>query len=257
MIHILKNHAPKPNIKYLNRYVRYIECCRNTNKIGYTENHHIIPNSFGGKKSTENMIQLSASQHFGAHVLLAKATGSPKMIKALHKMMHSRTGDVKRDYHVSSKLYSYLKEEHSKVVSAYSKGTVTAKHLHTGEVKRVPKPLFDAYNGVLYEAISKGRKDTDGQRLQKSQAAKRPRVVRQGLRSRKIAATKYSYNTPKGYCETRDDVLTLYSTFTSSTFEILKDELVISRKFASVHPEFSEHVGKTLGDIGFNRIIKK
>ena len=257
MICILENHAPKPNYKYLLRYIQYIDRCRKIKTIGYTENHHIVPKSFGGKNDVGNLITLSASQHFGAHILLAKATGSPKMIKALHKMMYSRTGDVKRDYHISSKLYSYLREEHSKVVSEYSKGTVTAKHIYTGEVKRIPKPLFDTYNGVLYEAVSKGRKDTVEQKLRKSMASSKSRTVRQGLRSRKVAATKYSYNTPKGYCETREDVLSLYSTFTSSTFEILKDDLVISKKFASVHPEFREYVGKTMGDIGFNRIIKK
>lgn len=200
---------------------------------------------------------MTASQHFGAHILLAKATRSPKMIKVLHKMMYSRTGNVRRDYHISAKLYTYLRKEHSKVVSEYSKNTVTAKNLLTGETSRVPKDVFDTYNGILYHAVAKGRRDTKEQRLKKSIAAAKPRKVRKGLRSRKIAATKYSYNTPKGYCETRDDVISLYPTFTSSTFEILKDELVISRKFASIHPEFRVHIGKKLCDIGFTRILKK
>jgi hypothetical protein len=257
MISTLEFHSPKPNYKYLLRYINYIERCKTLNNIGYCEKHHIIPKSFGGENTSVNIVTLSAAQHFGAHILLAKATGSPKMIKALHKMMHSRSGDVKRDYHISAKLFSYLREEHSKIVSEYSKNTVTAKHLPTGEVKRVPKVLFDLHNGEIYEAVSKGRKDTEEQRLRKSIAAQKPRTVRKGLRSRKVAATKYSYNTPKGYCETRDDVLVLYNTFTSSTFEILKDDLVISQKFASVHPEFQAHIGKTLGDIGFSRIIRK
>lgn len=258
MLHTLANHSPDPNSKYLARYVRYIDCCKTLHNSGYTEKHHIIPKSFGGGENHKNKVSLSAAQHFGAHILLAKATGSPKMIKALHKMMHSRSGDVKREYNISAKLYAYLREEHAKVVSAYSKNTVTARHLFTNEIKRIPKPLFDYYNGTLYEAVSKGRKDTEQQRIRKSEAAARPRQVRQGLRSRAIAATKYLYITPKGTCETSKDLLLLYTELANSFVETLGNEkYIITKKFATMYPYFSAYVGKSLAEAGFKRIPKK
>lgn len=258
MIHALLHHSANPNNKYIVRYTRYIDrCIRLAQATGYTEKHHIIPKSFGGSNRHENRIVLSASQHFGAHILLAKATGSPKMIKALHKMMYSRTGDVKRDYNISAKLYEYLKAEHSKIVSAYSKDTVTARHIYTGEIKRIPKQLFEYYNGVLYEAVSKGRKDSPEQLVRKSEMAKRPRNVRKGLRSRELAATKYLYVTPKGTCETRKDMLLLYPELTNSFVELLgNDRYLITKKFATMYPIFNGYVGQSLENAGFKRIQK-
>ena len=43
--------------------------------VGYFERHHIIPRSLGGKDYQDNIIKLSASDHFFAHRLLAKIHG--------------------------------------------------------------------------------------------------------------------------------------------------------------------------------------
>jgi hypothetical protein len=42
---------------------------------GYTEKHHIKPRSLGGGDEPENLIRLTAGDHFFAHLLLAKAHG--------------------------------------------------------------------------------------------------------------------------------------------------------------------------------------
>ena len=42
---------------------------------GYTEKHHIIPKSLGGSNCADNMIQLTAREHFVAHWLLWKIHG--------------------------------------------------------------------------------------------------------------------------------------------------------------------------------------
>jgi hypothetical protein len=70
------------------------------------------------------------------------------------------------------------------------------------------------------------------------------------------AASKYSYSTPKGYCENSTDLLNLYSTFTKNTLTVLDDEFVISHKFASIHIEFQNYIGMKLKDIGIRRKIK-
>ena len=241
-----------PKIHLIKRYIKLIDTCKNINFCNYVENHHIIPRSLGGKDDN-NLIRLSARHHFIAHLLLAKGTNNPKMIKALHKMIYSRHGDVKRNYKITNRIYSYLREEHSKIVSQYSKNTVVARHL-SGEVKRIPKKLFDYYNGVLYEALAKGRKDSLETKIKKQLASKRSRKVKQGTRERSIAASLYSYTAPLGFCENRQDVLKLYPSFSIETLTSIHKNNIISNKFVSIHPEFKPFLGLKWKDIGFERI---
>jgi hypothetical protein len=43
--------------------------------VGYTEKHHITTRSMGGSDDKDNLIKLTAGDHFFAHLLLAKAHG--------------------------------------------------------------------------------------------------------------------------------------------------------------------------------------
>ena len=250
---LLKNSVfPKEHI--IERYLKFINYCKNIEFDCYTETHHIIPRSFNGTDDNNNLIKLGARHHYIAHLLLARATNSPKMIKALHKMVYSTSGDVQRDYKITSKVYAYVREEHSKIVSAYSKDTVVARQIYTEEVKRIPKKLFDTYNGVLYEALAKNRKDSKETKLKKQAASKRPRKVKQGLRSRSLAASKYSYKTPLGFCQNSSDLLTLYPSFTKNTLTMLDNDVIISSKFASIHKDFFQHIGKTFKECGIIKL---
>jgi hypothetical protein len=250
---LLKNSVlPKEHI--IERYLKFINYCKNIEFDCYTETHHIIPRSFNGTNDKNNLIKLGARHHYIAHLLLAKATNSPKMIKALHKMVYSTSGDVQRDYKITSKVYAYVREEHAKIVSNYSKNTVVAKHLYTNEIKRIPKKLFDTYNGILYEALAKNRKDSKETKLKKQTASKRPRKVKQGLRSRSLAASKYSYKTPLGFCQNSSDLLTLYPSFTKNTLTMLDNDVIISSKFASIHKDFFQHIGKTFKECGIIKL---
>jgi hypothetical protein len=38
----------------------------------YSENHHIVPKSLGGNNSKENLVQLTAREHFICHRLLIR-----------------------------------------------------------------------------------------------------------------------------------------------------------------------------------------
>jgi hypothetical protein len=246
---LLKNSIlPKEHL--IDRYLNFINQCRSKSFNGYTETHHIIPRSFNGTDDNINLIKLSAKHHYIAHLLLARATSSPKMIKALHKMVYSTRGDVQRDYKITSRVYAYVREEHAKVVSGYSKNTVVAKHLYTEEIKRIPKKLFDMYNGILYKALAKGRKDSKETKLKKQAASKRPRKVKHGLRSRSLAASKYSYKTPLGFCENSDDLLKLYPSFTKNTLTILDNNAIITKRFCYFHKDFFPYIGKTFEEYG-------
>jgi hypothetical protein len=237
--------------------LKFINYCKTLNFNGYTETHHIVPRSFKGTNDTDNIIKLGARHHYISHLLLSKATNSPKMIKALHKMVHSTKGNIQRNYKITSRVYSYLKEEHSKVVSNYSKNTVVARQIYTNEIKRIPKKLFDRYNGILYKALAKGRKDSLETTIKKQIASKRLRKVQRGLRSRSIAASTYSFETPKGFCENSADLLKLYPTFTKNTLTTINNSSRISSKFASIHKDFLPYIGKTFAEYGIHKKKRK
>lgn len=243
-----------PNTHIINRYISFINHCKSLHFTGYTETHHIIPKSFNGNNSTSNLIRLSARHHYIAHLLLAKATGSHKMIKALHKMIFSTTGDVKRNYKISSRVYAYIRENHARIVSQYSKNTVVARQIYTNETKRIPKSLFDKYNSVLYVANSKGRKDSPETIFKKQLASQKPRIVKQKTEIRRIAASLYSFYTPKGFCQTSKDLFIHYPSFTNNTLTVIKNDAIITKKFASIHNEFIPHVGKSFEEYGIIKI---
>lgn len=58
---------------------------------GYTERHHILPRSLGGGNEPENLIDLTAEDHFFAHLLLAQIHGG-MMWQAVCRMRWGRVG---------------------------------------------------------------------------------------------------------------------------------------------------------------------
>lgn len=52
---------------------------------GYFESHHIVPRSLGGSDEKENIIKLTASDHYFSHIILGKIYGGP-MVFALFFM---------------------------------------------------------------------------------------------------------------------------------------------------------------------------
>ena len=94
----------------------YIELCENAlrrnNIDGYTERHHILPRSLCEDndqiKDNENIVILTAKEHFIAHLLLWKFDGGYKMTTAFLCMnMNYKTH--KRDKKINSMLYEKLK----------------------------------------------------------------------------------------------------------------------------------------------------
>jgi|AntAceMinimDraft_18_1070375.scaffolds.fasta_scaffold08499_3 hypothetical protein len=80
----------------------------NSNYI-YFENHHINPRSLGGGNEKENLVLLTAKEHFIAHKLLIlfhKGKNKRKMSFALHRLTYSKNyGHFK-----CSKDYKYVNE---------------------------------------------------------------------------------------------------------------------------------------------------
>lgn len=86
----------------------------------YTEKHHIIPKSFGGSNKKENLVRLSAREHFLVHWLLPKmCLSSDHRIKMNHSLLRLMSASdfiethkwSKWQYHIAkSKKTAALKE---------------------------------------------------------------------------------------------------------------------------------------------------
>ena len=100
------------NNKYTTWYNNIISSAKLRTNYGYTERHHIIPKSLGGDNSKDNLIDLTAREHFVCHWLLTKmlrGVEQQKMVYACKLMMHSYNKDQQR-YIISSKIYENLKQ---------------------------------------------------------------------------------------------------------------------------------------------------
>jgi hypothetical protein len=84
----------------------------------YCETHHIVPSSIGGSNTVDNLVVLTAREHFICHLLLVKIHKDTqnyfKMVKAFFMM---QTESKNQQRYLSSRQYSRLKEDYSKLQS--------------------------------------------------------------------------------------------------------------------------------------------
>lgn len=92
--------------------------------IGYSEKHHIVPKSLGGSDDEYNIINLCPSDHYFAHSLLAKIHGGP-MYFALMLMSQDRSSSA-RGYRPSRLKYDQVKKK----MAAEKKRMMTGKGNH-------------------------------------------------------------------------------------------------------------------------------
>jgi hypothetical protein len=91
-------------------------------KIPY-ERHHIIPRSLGGNNFKENIVKLTAHEHFVCHLLLTKmikGKNKEKMVYAAWAMANLENQNQQR-HKVTGKIYSMLRQEYCKVKSVHTK----------------------------------------------------------------------------------------------------------------------------------------
>jgi hypothetical protein len=90
---------------------------------GYKERHHIIPKCIGGTDDQENLVDLTAKEHFIIHKLLCKLyPDNDKLLYAYYSMTHQRNQYRQQAYRISTREYQYLKEQHAIRMSTLYKG---------------------------------------------------------------------------------------------------------------------------------------
>jgi hypothetical protein len=93
---------------------------------GYTESHHIIPVCLGGANSKDNLVKLTAKEHFICHWILVKIykgnkNSYHKMLKAFNMMCNTLSTNQQR-YVISSRIFSKYREDFSSAMSSMQLG---------------------------------------------------------------------------------------------------------------------------------------
>ncbi len=108
------------NSKYTKWYFSIIEGARTRTIEGYTEMHHILPKCLGGLDTVDNLIKLTAREHFICHWLLTKMVTETKqkyqLWNAFSCMLYREKPGQER-YKISSKIFDSIKNAGSKIKS--------------------------------------------------------------------------------------------------------------------------------------------
>ena len=111
--------------KYTCWYNSIIKNAQSRTLDSYKERHHIIPRSLGGTNDKNNLVDLTAREHFICHWLLVKMhTGESKskMMYALNGMKRTNQEQQRYETAITSRVYQKLKEEFGKIHSQTMKG---------------------------------------------------------------------------------------------------------------------------------------
>jgi hypothetical protein len=112
---------------------------------GYTELHHIIPQSMGGSNDKENLVELTAREHFICHWLLIKMTEGKdrsKMLYALNGMKAENRYQQRYNTKITARVYETYRIEHAENHSKTMKGR---------PAKNKGRPMSDEQKQLLRE----------------------------------------------------------------------------------------------------------
>jgi len=139
-------------MNYKKHYSLLIERGKHRVLSGYYEKHHILPKCINGSDDKNNIVHLTAREHFIAHLLLLKIyPGKFQLIKAVQMMCVASSNQ----HRSMNRMYGWLKEEYSKVQSINQTGKGNSQYgtrwiynLDLKASKKIPKndPLPSGWN---------------------------------------------------------------------------------------------------------------
>jgi hypothetical protein len=103
--------------KYKKWYDAIIKKAQNRKLDSYSELHHIIPRSLGGSDNADNLVSLTAREHFVCHILLTKFTEGQDRNKMLHAAILMKSTNRYQDRYFNSRLYETVRRDYAIVAS--------------------------------------------------------------------------------------------------------------------------------------------
>lgn len=181
-------------MNYTRHYGLLIERARMRITVeGYTEKHHIVPRCLGGSNSPENIVRLTAEEHFVAHQLLVKLNPeSDGLLYAVCLMSYSPHGG-----RINNRQYGWLKKRLATIQSEKFKDRVWTDKQNKQRSDAVKRQWADPEHRANKISKMTGAKWSEASRAARSESMKgrRPehinnsgRVVPEEVRAR-ISAT--------------------------------------------------------------------
>lgn len=101
----------------------------------YGENHHIVPKCMGGSNDKENLVRLTAKEHYVAHHLLYKIHGTSSLAHAWFSMVRC---DPNQERYFNSAQYENARNAHSNAMkeTMIGEGNHFYGRTHTEETKK-------------------------------------------------------------------------------------------------------------------------
>lgn len=97
-------------MNYFKIYDQLIQRAKNRSLLGYVERHHIIPRCMGGSDDLNNLVFLTAREHYLCHRMLIRMyPKNKKLIYAFWAMTNQKSRQHQRNYY-SSRAYAEAKE---------------------------------------------------------------------------------------------------------------------------------------------------
>jgi len=168
--------------------------------IGYVESHHILPKSFqlGGEKDKNNLVFLTAKEHFIVHLCATKMFKSifkNKMVFAFQQLRSSNP--YQKNRYISSRFYEKLKPNFKSFVRLY-KG-LEIKYLYETQISEIShleesgwsRKMTDERRQLTSERAPRGIIRSEETRAKQSLALKgKPRPATRGRKLSEAAKTK-------------------------------------------------------------------
>jgi len=148
--------------KYEKWYAAIIENAKQRDLDTYTETHHIMPRSLGGSDDIDNLVDLTAREHFICHWLLTKMyTGVArlKMINAMYMMRAESPNQKRYETKITARIYENIRKEYSEYISKLNKGRVQPAHEKAKQIAAITgrkrNPFSEEWRANL-SAVRKG-----------------------------------------------------------------------------------------------------
>lgn len=151
--------------KYTNYYCNIIEkaLLRKQDReylkevFGYVESHHIIPKCFklGGEKDEENLVFLTAKEHFVVHLCATKMFESLFKSKMIFAFRQLQSTNKFQDRYMNARLYALIKPEIKLYVRLYLLDNV--KYIHSSDDILINEYLLKGWTKEMTAEFKIGR----------------------------------------------------------------------------------------------------
>lgn len=192
---------------YKKVYDSIINRAKERELIGYKESHHIIPKCLGGSNKKENLVNLTAREHYLVHWLLHRIYPSNNGLAYAFYTMVNTSKTYKRSYKVSNRVFEEAKIafaeahskkmigtrqslEHTEKIQSHRRGKKTVHNPETNEQLYINPLELDSYleKGWVNSHKSKGVKRSDATKA----------IISENTRKRQLGKVGLNANASKG-----------------------------------------------------------